>query len=482
MSTTIVPAGSDPAHFADRVWRAGAAVIGLLAITAVALVYLVAIFAADFIVLIPIAILGLGGAIVLFQYPTANLIVLLASVIFALNFEPGFQLPEILFGLYYSAFMLFWCGRTLLDPKRSLITSTIDVVLAGFLFYVTASFALTVLYGGDLRAALSEWVALSFLGLYFPVRELCRDHRNGSKMVVWIIIGIGVFVAIRNLYAYAARLENAEHLYQIVTGRVMLNDNVLMVASVAALVVLLFAERMRNRLLSLLLFLFIFASLIFTQSRTFWVAFVFGVGVVFLIVEARYKRRVIILMGAGVVSFLAAGVLFFGDMLGLILGALVDRMATIGSAAESDISLRSRGYEALAALEHIRSNPILGHGVGVSFEFFDIIEKVVKERTFIHNAYVSLLYRFGMIGLVLMGTFWFLAIKRSVRVARAASSSRMARTGGLIAAVTLIAFILSANASNPFFLMDALFMFGVLTGLGSGTFERWDSEVAARAA
>ncbi len=468
---------SDPESFQVTVWRTGAAFIAAVAAFTLAATFVLAWHSPEYLFLIPTIIIGLSGAAVLFRYPSVTLPVLLAGVVLTLDFEPGFQLTEIVYGAFYVFYLSFWFVNTLLDPSKSVLRSWTDALLAGFLIYVVASLGLTFLYGGDMTAAASELAALSMLGIYFPVRDYCRENKNGTRTVVRIVVLIGVFVAIRNLILYVSRLGNAEHLYQIVTGRVMLNDNVLMVASIAAFVVLLFSESFRKRIISLLLFLFIFSGLIFTQSRTFWVAFAFASTVLLFIVEVRYKRRVIILVGAGVISFVAAGALFFGDMLGLILASLIERLATIGSAAESDISLRSRGYEALAALEHIRANPILGHGVGVSFEFFDIIEKVTKERTFIHNAYVSLLYRFGLIGIILLMSYWIIAIKRSVQVARSVSSRRILRIGGLISAVTLISFLLSANASNPFFLMDALFMFGVLTGLGSGTYERWKEEL-----
>ena len=43
---------------------------------------------------------------------------------------------------------------------------------------------------------------------------------------------------------------------------------------------------------------------------------------------------------------------------------------------------------------------------------------------------------------------------------------------GLAAAVVLAAFTLSAITSTPFHLNDATFVFGVLTGLGSGAYSR----------
>ncbi len=443
-----------------------------IAFIAIAGVYIVAVVAEEYLLFVPLAILGIAGILLLFQYPVANLVVLLCSVVLALNFEPGFQLTEVLFGLYYAAFMAVWFARTALDPRKRVIGSTADVLLTGFLIYVAASFVLTLLFGGDLRTAISEYVALSMLGFYFPVRDFCREHYHGARTIVWIIAAIGVFVAVRNLMIYTTRLGNVEHMYQIMTGRVIINDNVLMVASVAGLVLVLFSERLRNRGFTLVIFLVILMGLVFTQSRAFWVTFVFCAMVLFVIIEMKYKRRMAVLLGAGLLCFLTAGLVLFGDLLSLILTALIDRMATIGSAAESDISLRSRGYEALAVIERIIRNPVMGHGVGVSFDFFDVIDKVTKVRTFIHNAYVSLLYRFGLIGFLLMLAFWLLVITRSVHVARKLTQRRSLRVGALVASVALTGFLLSANASNPFFLMDALFMFGVAAGLGAGTYER----------
>lgn len=432
----------------------------------------VAVASEEHLVFVPLAIIGMFAVWVLFRHPTLNLAVLVGSVVVTLNFEAGFQPLEVLYGLYFIAFMCYWFVTRLADRGLGVFESKTDVLLALFLLYVTASFALTIIYDGEIRSAVSEWVALLMLALYFPVREFCRRDERGAKLIVSIVCGIGVFVAIRNGLMYQQRLNDAEHLYQIATGRVMMNDNVLMVTALAGLVVLIFSERMRNRGLALLMFSVLLIGLVLTQSRTFWVAFAFGGALMLFLVEARYRKRILKYGAVGGVVVIGAGLIFFGDLVSIIFAAMLERVVSIGSAASSDISLRSRAYEAMGAFEHIRTNPILGHGLGVPFDFFDIITKVTKERTFIHNAYVSLLYRFGVIGTGLLLTFWALNIKNSFRVARDRGAGRSLRVGGVIAFICLLSFVLSANASNPFFLMDALFIFGVLTGLATGCFDR----------
>ena len=215
----------------------------------------------------------------------------------------------------------------------------------------------------------------------------------------------------------------------------------------------------------------VFAGLILTQSRGFWVAFLVGGVVLFFILRRTQRIRLVTFVS---VSFLVAGLMgfvFFKDYMLLIVGGLADRFGTLESALTDDVSLVNRFIESGAVFERIRENPILGYGMGVPFRFYDMTFSSTREDTFIHNGYISLWYRFGIWGLGLMLIAYGAAIWRGFQAMRSAADL-MTRVAATAAVTALLAYSLPAITSNPFHLNDGLFMYGVLFGVTAGASAR----------
>lgn len=415
-----------------------------------------------------------GGIIAwnLFQRPLLNLGVVLAGFVLVTAHTKGINVLEVFYGLYALGFLAHWFVTRLFFYRERIVDTPEAGALFVFLVCVsTVSIGLSLLYGAHPGLILSEWTALVMLGFFFPVREACVRYRHGAVVILVCLAWIGLFVAVRNGLEYRAGLNSAKYLFQILRGRVITNDNLLMAVSLFSLTFLVFAERWRHRLLLLVGFLLAFGSLLVTQSRALWVSFFFGAFMLLLFVRGRQRKRLVAfgLVGAG--GLLGLGFLFIGDVLLVIIGGLIERAATLG-AGTSDFSVQTRVVEASGAFAHIVQNPVLGHGLGVPFRFFDIENQVTVERTFIHNGYVSLWYRFGLWGPALFLFFWFRVLGRGLAVFRQSGAWSVLRLSGLAATVTLAAFLLSTNTSNPFFLKDTTLLFGVIAGLACGAYAR----------
>ncbi|HIL56848.1 MAG TPA: hypothetical protein EYG39_02945, partial [Rhodothermales bacterium] len=99
----------------------------------------------------------LAGALVFFGFISRN--------------KAGIQPEEIAFALYYLGFLSHWFVTRALVYKERIVRGGLDLVLVGFLLYVTASVGLTIVFGGKLSGAMSEWVNFSMFAFYFPIRE-----------------------------------------------------------------------------------------------------------------------------------------------------------------------------------------------------------------------------------------------------------------------------------------------------------------------
>ncbi len=419
------------------------------------------------------------AAVFLFRHPTLNLFVVLVGFAVVANNEAGFQLREIVYGLYLYAVLFHWYATRLLVTRVRFVHTAEDRALFVFLLLLPLTLPLTVIFGGSLTGAASEIFSLSLLALYFPLKETVSEHRHGPRILVATVICIGVLVAGRNLLEFRQQLSGATQAWQVATGRVVTNDNLLMVTSVFSLTLLLFARRWLSFAVRLGLFLLCFAGLILTQSRGYWMAFLLGTCVLFVLAGARVRKRMLWLGVVGLAALTGIGFLFFGAYMDLLVGGLAQRFVSVGSAITSDISLVNRFREARTVMGHVVQNPILGYGMGVSYYFYDIAHQSTDFDALVHNGYVGLWFKFGLWGLGLVLFFWARTIVRGVQAFLMQDGSSWMRICGLAAAASLVAFTLSTITSNPFFLKDSLFIFSLAAGIAGGAYHRGLKEQSA---
>ena len=233
-----------------------------------------------------------------------------------------------------------------------------------------------------------------------------------------------------------------------------------------------FAQKWRHQIITLGAFILFFSGLILTQSRGYWLAFLLGAGFMFLFLDGNHKKRLILVTLGGSASLALLAFIFLQDIFLLVTSGLAERLLSLQTATTADISLVNRFRETATVWEHIRVNPILGYGMGVGYDFFDITNGVTETDAFVHNGYVSLWFKYGIIGLGLVLFFWFRSILNGVRAFKSKTAPPAVRLVGLFGATTLTAFLLSTLTSSPFFLNDTLFAFGLLLGTAEGAYQR----------
>ncbi|NNE70895.1 MAG: hypothetical protein HKN29_11115 [Rhodothermales bacterium] len=405
----------------------------------------------------------------LFQRPVLNLCTLILGFTLIAGFEDGTQPTEVLYGLYYMAFLGHWYLTRVFLYRERIFETRESRVLIAFLILATASVGLTILFGGDLRFFIGEWLSLSFLALYFPVREVVTRHKYGLHAVMGAVLLLALWVFVRNVLNYQQILLDAAYAWQVTRGRAVTNTSILMVPLFVSLVYLLHAPKLRKAWLSGTVFAIFFAGLIISQSRGYWVAFAGACVVLLLVMPGRQRSRLIGIGVASIAGIIAIGYVVLGDVFILVATGMLDRVLSIGSAATTDISLINRFRETAVVWGKVMENPILGYGMGVPFSFWDLtfLPPFHHVTTFLHNGYVALWYKFGLWGLVMVLYFWGNAIWRAIRAYRLKGSAFL-RLANLGVAGVLISLVISAITSNPFYINDPMFMFGIVTGAAAG--------------
>jgi len=448
--------------------RLGTSVLNLCLIFGLSIVFWVVWAAPDLAPFVPIVLVGAVGLVILFQYPLLNLCLVLSSFVLIAGFEEGFQITEIFYGLYYLSFLGHWYFTRLFLYREAVFRRPEERTLAIFFVLISLSFPLTILFGGSFSGFVSEWISLSFLGLYFPIREAIERNRRGLVAILSAVVLIGLYVLIRNVLNFQDVISSAEYAYEVARGRAVTNESLLIVPAILCLVFMLFQTRWIRKLSFATLFLAFFAGLLLTQSRGYWLAFLMAALVILLIVPFRQKLMLTISTAGTIVGVIVIGIAVFGDAILLLVYGVAERFLSIMTATTSDISLVNRFKEAMGVWEYVRLNPILGYGMGVEYRVHDIIYDVMIVKTFIHNGYIALWYKFGIWGMGMMFFFLGSVIRRAYLVFRSKNLESIVRLGGLVVVASFAAFFMSALTSNPVYINDAMFIISVLAGIGGG--------------
>ena len=119
-------------------------------------------------------------------------------------------------------------------------------------------------------------------------------------------------------------------------------------------------------------------------------------------------------------------------------------------------------------MAHVKTNPIVGHGMGVSYQFWDITWELTRRKPFIHNGYAALWFKFGLWGLITVMTFFGMLLYRAYTNIRLKQWNDVSTQVALAFIGTMCAFALAAITSNPFYHNDNMFLFALICGLLSG--------------
>lgn len=446
------------------------AVLGFLAVS-LSMVLYVAYDAPRALPILAAAAVAVPAALLVFRNHQVNLFLVIGAFVLIADYEPGIQVQEVLYGLYFVAFLSTWFIRVVVIERRKIIRTGADRALVLFLIWVAASASWSLLFGSTPGDIAGEATVLMMLALYFPVKDACvRDERTYALLLTagaWL----AVFTVARNLITYRAALNDADFLWEIATGRVALNEALLMFPALISLVLLVYARLWRARLMLLGMLTLSVGALVATQSRGYWMAFVLGVLVLFALTDGRRKLQLMSLAIGASTGFFLIALIMFPDVLDVLIAGIAGRFLTLGSALTSDLSLINRVYESRAILADVVQNPVIGYGIGARFSFFDLISDTTRNDGYAHNMFVGLLFKFGLVGFGLILYFWIKTVLRAAMLYRR-EAPVVLRLVGLLAVVCLVAELLVANTSNPFLIADASMVIALLAAAVHGAWDR----------
>jgi O-antigen ligase len=329
---------------------------------------------------------------------------------FVLDTREGIQVAELPFFGLSVILILLVAYKALMG--RLILENALDYFFLLLHFLIPYAVVLGKLNGAATYTALGEVVYFLGVFTYFPL----RDHLNNEqfkKALGFIVLLILGFVLIRNFVYYRQILAQALLPWQAESARVAANEIIVVAGCSLSLAAASLTTRRSLQLFSTGLFLVFMVSLILTQSRGYWVAGFFSVITIFIVIDRKGKKRILLTASMIVVLGILIANLLFDDLFTLIINGLDERLRSIGSGT-TDNSLQDRWLESKTVFGHILDNPIAGYGFGTEFTRKKIFFDIFVRTNFIHNGYLGALFKFGALGFISFVSIWFLLIKKSI--------------------------------------------------------------------
>lgn len=379
----------------------------------------------------------------------------------ALENPEGVSPGEIIFLSYTIAIAFFFLFLPLITGRLKLETFLDKVFLLLTIMLPYAS-VLGVLNGAGTYPAIGELTYFAGVFIYFALR-FYLDNKTFQKGILFLILGILLFVIARNAYNYQEIIMQAYVPWQVEKARVASNEVLILFFTSLCTVAFVYAKNFKINLTSILFLGVGFLSLILTQSRGYWLAFIVSFVIIFLSVPANKKGK--ILLYFSVISVLIIGILkiYFPDYFNLVFNAIILRFQSIATSAQVDISLLERFEESAVVFSKIIVNPIVGYGFGTEYTKFIFFERFHLSTSYMHNGYLAAWYKFGLVGLLLLLSICISIIRNSYRIFKHRDEV-IHKVMGLSILATIGGMLLVNNTSPQFLAFDSILL---LTMMGA---------------
>jgi O-antigen ligase len=208
-------------------------------------------------------------------------------------------------------------------------------------------------------------------------------------------------------------------------------------------------------------------SLAITFSRGYWITTFLGVVASTFFMRGKARKRLLALMVGGGLLSAAVAFLLLPHIFGSLITGIIERA---GSISPDALTIRSRLVESEAALGKFVRNPVIGYGMGALFTFYNILTNESLRTWYIHNAYVFLLFKFGIVGFIMFLSMYF---KRVSELWELWKRKLETPDNSFVTALLLIPLMMLfiSGTSPQFFDRGSLMILAIVWGIGESMLE-----------
>jgi len=394
-----------------------------------------------------------------------------ALIFFALltfDQDPGTNMREAIYYAFIAGVVSIMLPYLALTGKWRLNQGLDRVYLVFFIFFMYA-IVLGFVTGGVMKNRIDDISLMFPILTYFVLRDQIIDDKIVRNIVIVLVIMM-LFVAFRNIRNYQQILIEAVMSWQVQKARVAKNEVFLMLGAVGFFILQAYQTKWISRLFYLGLFGFLFAGLILTQSRGYWLAFLVAIFVFFIVSEPRVRIRA--LVTSSILGFVVITIAFtyYYSATMIVVENLAHRFSLTGG-AKLDSSLLERVYETQTVWELVKANPIAGYGFGFTYQRYGLIAGYWIQTSYLHNGYLALWFKMGFFGMMAAIGYLVMTARTGFRIFRSAELL-LPRIVGLII-LCQIAGMMVVNITSPQFLgFDSMLLLAVMGAVAASLADR----------
>ncbi len=398
--------------------------------------------------------LGLLMLVAWLRYPQFWIYTVVASfLVYFTDTGEGASGIDVVLGAFIQGSLFLWLAHRLLISDKPLFRSVFDILIVLYFVYSTFNVIVAVAHGTPAIDWLREW-AVGVAALYFfPIREYFNKESDLKRLLA-CASAVVVFQILKNIQWFLFIARNAEYAYQI-AGRRSTPFLFLM----TAIYFLVFAVHERRRIWQIVLAGLTLVSTVgvfLTYSRTSMIALILcSVGLVFLVSrEQRIRIGFVLLITITIPVVVMPFAL--GNIAKLAQATIVNRLVSSGKGTK-DAAVQARIYESRAVLRLVEQEPLSGYGLATPYTAYVPIIKYSTTRPYIHNGYLSIVYRFGIVfAIIFYGTLLYAVIEAWVIMRT--STHHFQRMLALAAFLNLCCIVMGSATDTVFFARSSAFV------------------------
>lgn len=382
--------------------------------------------------------------------------------------DSGTNIREALYYAYIAgvvALMVPWLALTGQWQLRHGIDKSYMVLL----IFIGYGIILGFFTGGLMKNRIDDITLMFPILTYFVLRDQMVDDKVVRNILI-ILVVMMLFIALRNVRNYQQILLEAVMDWQIQKARVAKNEVFLMAGTVGFFILQAYQTKWIPRLFYLGVFGFMFAGLILTQSRGYWLAFVLSAGVFMLFSDRSARIRAIITTTLlGVFAITIAFTVYYSATM-VVIENLAYRLSLTGG-SQMDPSLLERVLETQSVWDLVKYNPLAGYGFGYVYQRYGVIAGYWTHTSYVHNGYLAIWFKMGLFGMLAAFTYLIMIARTGYKVFKNATTP-FARITALIIMCQVVGMML-VNVTSPQFLgFDSMLLLSVMGAMVASLADR----------
>jgi len=337
-------------------------------------------------------------------------LIAVSSFLFFINSEKGISAVDVIIAVFYNGILFVWLFWQLAVKRKKLVDNYADLSIFLFFIFVLLNLIISLLNDVSFLDWLREFTLLSMILYYFPIREYFTEKKHILTLLILFLLSTLCIVFLQYYSYYQVTLKGLEYAWQLIHSK-RINLALFSILISYGTIFLLYQKKLLNKILLILIVILSSGALISTFARTFWVAALVLLFIVFVYVPISQKLRMTRYSLILIVVIFSMITLIFKGNAEIVFSAITQRF-TSSTKGTKDISVRARLDEYKVIYKKIQQYPLGGSGMGKEFSFHEPILKYEKRTDFIHNGYLFFSYRLGIpVFLLFLYSFIYFIIK-----------------------------------------------------------------------